>query len=144
MEHLRCFLIKEGYNTRRVVADCCWTCILGDHPAYEGLHFVSYNKPEIISFKGQDASLRPVDERINKNDMATEELVSLPMEGTPDPSWRTRGVSEAKDALSLLPKDEYLTVQGLIQAVGKVEIMDPNYNGPDTKWNKIHPNGPTI
>ena len=44
-ENLRCFVLKAGFPTRRLVATCCWTTLLGDHPAYAGVRFVAYNGP---------------------------------------------------------------------------------------------------
>jgi hypothetical protein len=34
-EHLKCYLLREGMQSNRMVATCCHTCLLVDHPFYE-------------------------------------------------------------------------------------------------------------
>jgi hypothetical protein len=85
---LRCFTLKQGYPTKRVVASCCHTPLLADHPAYGGLRVVAYrNAPASLRMApswGEDGGpaaprgLRPPDARIYQTDMAAVELALLP------------------------------------------------------------------
>jgi hypothetical protein len=34
-ENLKCFLLREGMQCNRMVATCCHTCMIVDHPFYE-------------------------------------------------------------------------------------------------------------
>eukprot|EP00470_Lotharella_oceanica_P003568 CAMPEP_0170172460 /NCGR_PEP_ID=MMETSP0040_2-20121228/5690_1 /TAXON_ID=641309 /ORGANISM="Lotharella oceanica, Strain CCMP622" /LENGTH=293 /DNA_ID=CAMNT_0010413119 /DNA_START=174 /DNA_END=1055 /DNA_ORIENTATION=+ len=111
-EFLRCFLIQKGYNTRRVYATCCWTALLGDHPAYQGICVVTYNDPTIIELDDTKAALRPFDNRIFEKDMTKEELAKVtpyapPIKGTP-PDWKrvTEKVKAALEGLWAKEKEE--------------------------------------
>jgi hypothetical protein len=39
---LQLYTLRPGYNTRRWIATCCWTPMIGDHPAYQRRRIVSY------------------------------------------------------------------------------------------------------
>eukprot|EP01052_Picozoa_sp_SAG31_P009042 SAG31_NODE_467_length_15267_cov_13.792919_18_plen_129_part_00 len=34
-EHLKCYYLREGMQSNRMVATCCHTCMIVDHPFYE-------------------------------------------------------------------------------------------------------------
>mmetsp|Transcript_9833 Transcript_9833/g.24210 ORF Transcript_9833/g.24210 Transcript_9833/m.24210 type:complete len:296 (+) Transcript_9833:97-984(+) len=142
-EHLRCFLLQKNYNTHRVVASCCWTPLIGDHPAYGGLRVVSYNRPGKLSMN--QGQLRPVDARIFQDDMTKDELQSLPPFVAPtNPTETSDAMKEAKSQLHKLYSEHKSlsslgveSIQALVNRIGKVEIADPNYkNVPEPFWNK--------
>ena len=80
VDHLRCFTLLDGYPTRRIVATCCWTALLGDHPSYDSVRLVTYPNPAIFTPHQE----RPVDKRIFQGDMSLAELEALGLE--PDQS----------------------------------------------------------
>jgi hypothetical protein len=158
MKHLKCYLIKQAYNTRRVVAQCCWTCLVADHPSYRGTRIVSYNYTTISNnnnFTRNDDGetlLLPVQRRIFQNDMSPEELALLPLFSPPP-------VSSAKEVMTKEELDVLLlwsnknniagnttfdTIQTLIDSLGKIQYMDADYDGPVTSWNKGVSSGSTI
>lgn len=141
MEHLRSFLVREGSNTRRIVAECCWTCVLCDHPSYDGIRFATYNRPAFVHL-GDMGPLRPPDGRIFQQDMTQEELATLPPEprGTPDRGKKeaTVGAKAALDTLSTV-EGEFITIQTLLQSIEHLETMDPQHDGPEPFWNRMQP-----
>jgi hypothetical protein len=155
VENLRCFTLLEGYPTRRVVATCCWTALLGDHPSYDSVRLVTYPNPAIFT-PHQD---RPVDKRIFQEDMSLAELGALGP--APDrcsltgPERKVRADTEAREQIELLDqkhqeqKDEgaktdtgVISVQTLIEdVIGKVEVADAAYAETSPRvpmWNRLN------
>jgi hypothetical protein len=161
---LKCFLIKEGYNTRRIVASCCWTCLLGDHPSYDGLRFVVYNDSSIVqiiheSSSSEDASaeeqphrpLLPASRRIFESDLTPEERATLSSFLVPDDIGNIRSSSGGGEAAVIIAKasddddeeSKYITVQTLMDMmIGKIEFMNPMFEGTEPRWNALHPDAP--
>jgi hypothetical protein len=164
LDLLKCLLIKEGYNTRRIVASCCWTCLLGDHPSYEGLRFVVYNNSAIVqiihaSASSEDASaeeqphrlLLPASRRIFESDLTPEERATLSPFVVPDGISHVRSSSGGGEAAVILAQQasdddeesKYITVQTLIDMmIGKIEFMNPLFEGTEPIWNTLHPDSP--
>lgn len=162
-ENLRCFVLKAGFPTRRLVATCCWTTLLGDHPAYGGVRFVAYNGPAKLQMNGVSSDdgritpLQPVDSRIYKGDMAPAELAALPPFRAPADAAIFAGATWASAtaaAEAMLAKMKAAdgrwkpkyglfrleTVQQLIASLPTgVEVADPNHDGPTPSWlaNKV-------
>jgi hypothetical protein len=142
VEHLGCYLIKKEYNTRRVVAKCCWTCLVGDHPSYRGLRLVSYYSPPALLSLQNGENCLPVQRRIFQDDMTPEELTALPPFSPPPVSSSKSVTKEELDELLSKNKLKFETIQTLIDSFGKVHVMDSDYDGPVTAWNKNFPSGP--
>eukprot|EP00747_Dinoflagellata_sp_TGD_P130137 gnl/TRDRNA2_/TRDRNA2_174788_c1_seq4.p1 gnl/TRDRNA2_/TRDRNA2_174788_c1~~gnl/TRDRNA2_/TRDRNA2_174788_c1_seq4.p1 ORF type:complete len:206 (+),score=25.86 gnl/TRDRNA2_/TRDRNA2_174788_c1_seq4:47-664(+) len=132
---LAAFVLREGYPTKRIVATCCWTALLGDHPAYASERLVTYNQPGVLQLQG-DIPLRPPDARIFVGDMSDEELKALPSfvppadgEGT---TWAA--ASAAARAALATPSIGTESVQSLIARIGVVKTADPGWSGPLPQW----------
>ena len=41
-EHIKFYLLQEGYCTKRMVATCCHSTLCGDHPGYAGKVCITY------------------------------------------------------------------------------------------------------
>ena len=140
-EHLRCFTIQEGFPTRRVVATCCWTAMVADHPAYAGKRFVAYQGPATLKCTGIEVNgrspLRAPDGRIFQSDMSAAELAALPplRESATKRSW-AQATTAAEAALEAMQKRnmslwQLVTVQELIKGIPSgVQVADAAHVGP--------------
>lgn len=88
--HLQLYMLRPGYNTRRWVATCCWTPLVGDHPAYQRRRLVSYvqgdtskdhchplSQVALWAADGTVLHLPPPARRIFTDDLTAQELESL-------------------------------------------------------------------
>jgi len=164
---LRCLVIKRHYPTRRVVASCCDTPLLADHPAYAGKRLAAYNNaPAVLRTlaagspqEESAAALRPVDARIYQDDMTAAELAALPAATCDAPTgpdehqrlWAD-STAAAEAALQRLAATSAavaatapatVTVQELIDSIGSVGVSDPDHGGPTPRWLRSNPPGPT-
>lgn len=155
LQHLRCFTIQRGYPSRRVVATCCWTAMLADHPYYEGKRVAMYNGPATLKSTGTAVQgrspLLPADDRIFQADMTPEQLAALPTFRRPAPAqgcartWEG-ATSAAVDAIAAMKEADgswkrryvmwdLITVQELIEQLPTgVEVADPAHFGPAPLW----------
>ena len=138
-EYLKAYLIQQNYNTRRVVATCCWTVLLGDHPAYQQERFVTYPPPAVLSL-ASGVQLFPPTRRIFTQDLTPEELESLPPLTDTTASSPFPPSPDLKDLQSKFP--DYETAQSLIDSFNPILYMDSNYQGKPTAWNQQFPSGP--
>jgi hypothetical protein len=141
MDKMTCYMIKEGYNTRRIVATCCWTCLLGDHPVYQGKRFISFLTSVRVRLEDNSTPLIPASRRIFQNDLDPKVRSSLVEFATP--SKENLPADEEKElAIQNAQKlvsgsgGEYITVQDLMGQLGELQFMDPQFNGPEPEWNK--------
>lgn len=137
-DRLCCYLLKKGYDTRRVVATCCWTSLVADHPSYKGKVFNLCNWRASLALADQKA-LPPVFRRLFQSDMTAEELAALPPESPPPiKPVKKRTDSKAKTShLLCLQGGRFITIQNLIDSLGNIEFMDSQYEGPPTHWSKM-------
>ena len=70
-EYLDVFMIKEGYSTKRIVASCCGTAMMGDHPFYKEEKFVTYCPPAKMELKNCESM--PPQRRIFEADNTPED-----------------------------------------------------------------------
>jgi hypothetical protein len=147
-ERLVPYMIKEGYNTVRVVATCCWTPLLGDHPLYQQKRFVVYH-PTLTLHDAAQAKLvlPPPTRRLFEGDLTPQELELLPPLSMFQQKQQQQLQLQQNTLTSAPPsylhhlvggKKHYETIQSLIESLGVVQYMDPEYdNGKQTKWNRI-------
>ena len=152
-DQLKCYQIRKGYDTRRIVACCCWTCLMGDHPAYQGKRFITYNNvahiqmkmklqyhhPDADSSSSSMGDLLPVTtKRLFDDDLTTDQLKGLPPFVPPKvlPQWPPD--PKAVDVSKHIGSGDYMSIQSLIEnVIGTVDIMDPDYQGKPTHWSKL-------
>ena len=137
-EHLKCFVIKSGFCTKRVIASCCWTALLGAHPNYRGIVCVTYPGHATLHLAdaGGGSVIRPYDARIRQGDMSEDELAALPP-WEPSPTRRDFQASLAAGAAALNELSGrgqqairgLITVQSLIGSLG-VGVAYPDHDGP--------------
>lgn len=140
---LRTYLIKKQYNTQRVVATCCWTPLVGDHPSYRQNIFVTYLSSARLGLKSVGESgdtqeeyvLPPPQRRLFTEDLTVEEQASLPPFEPPT-------VSFPSHPSQTTTRDDYETLQSLVKSLGPIQFMDPEYQGKPTKWNQLYPPPP--
>ncbi|KAJ1434714.1 hypothetical protein B484DRAFT_282711 [Ochromonadaceae sp. CCMP2298] len=141
-DHLRCFTLLKGYPTRRVVAVCCWTALLADHPSYESVRLVTYPIPAVITLDDESEVCRPVDTRIFQDDMSAAELAALgPAPNNCSLSGPERKAKADAAARRWMDEQEHekdvISVQTLIDSViGKVEVADAGYAAPVPLWTR--------
>ena len=136
--NLKCYVIKSGFPTKRVVASCCWTVLCGDHPNYKGILVVTYPGHAILENDCTDGtSTRPFDSRQRENDMSASELAALPPRNFPASTRTfdealtiaTSGLSDLARAGNKTVANELISIRSLIGSLG-VEVADPNHEGP--------------
>ena len=148
-DNLKPYLIKEGYDTVRVVATCCWTPLVGNHPLYTQRRFVAYEHPLTLTFhKHNDndidddddvVALPPPTRRIFTNDLTPQQLESLPPFLAIQKTKNNNLFPDPPDLEALAVKfPEFETLQTLIQRIGPVLFMDPNYQGKPTEWQQLY------
>jgi hypothetical protein len=143
-EHLKCFVLKSGFPTKRLVASCCWTALCGDNPNYKRCVLVTYPghatiEPDSSADEGTRA-IRSYDARIRQDDMSDGEVAQLPP-WVPPATARNFPDSRAVAAAQLteLARSDgsavrgLTTVQSLIGGLG-VGVADPNHEGPTPEY----------
>lgn len=138
-QHLKVFLIKKEYNTRRVVATCCWTPLLGDHPNYRNQRIVAY-LPHIVLNLKKELILFPPASRFFTKDVSSEELELLPDFHEPTSEQAFPIAPSLQDLERDTPN--YESAQILIDSLGPIRYMDPAFEGKPTSWNQQYPDGP--
>ena len=143
-EFLKPCMIQPKYNTRRLVATCCGTPILGDHPSYQGKRIVTYIPPSILKLR-KDVDRMPARMRIFQDDLTPEEQGELEPFLAPDNPVK-RPEIDMDVVRNEFYNDErgYGSIQSIIEANGPIQYMDMDYDGKQTAWNKSFPDGPYV
>lgn len=162
---LRVYMIQKGYNTRRVVATCCGTPMLGDHPNYRRRKFVSFQPPACLRIQKQKNDLDedqktnkkvelepsnvstdeqlylPPQRRIFMQDLSAKQKESIPAFMPPSDASKT---AIYPPSLQRLPAERYTTAQTLIEHLAEtLYMMDSDYQGKQPKCNREHPPKPS-
>lgn len=127
-EFLDVYMIKEGYSTKRIVATCCGTALMGDHPFYQGAKFVTYKPAQL-----KNCELMRAQRRIFEADNTPDEKATIPKFIRP-PKLDDIEQPDLNAWKSKHP--HYTTIQGLIRTIGPVQYMDPEFDGKEPQWNK--------
>lgn len=141
-ELLKAYKIKENYNTLRIVATCCWTPLLGDHPFYQQQYFVTYHPTSNLTIGRHDTmkTLPPASRRIFVDDLTPSEMTLLPpFDLDKQQSSSSSSFPSSPDLQELQNQyPDYESLQSLIESLdeGHIHYMDPSYQGPPTEWNK--------
>ncbi|CAB9502584.1 expressed unknown protein [Seminavis robusta] len=149
-EHLEVYLIapNKGYNTQRVIAACCGTAMVGDHPYFQQPNIlVTYPDTAELTLKGGHGSHQKMmmpKRRIHDADLGHNDAMRQKLE--PFPACSTR---ESDDDSNNNHDDphlhqwkakypNYTNLQALISAIGPVQYMitDPKFQGKETEYNR--------
>lgn len=132
-EMLDVFLLKEGYNTKRVVASCCGTVLLGDHPLFQGQKIVACLS-QTSKVDNKNCEMMPAQKRIYQHDIPKD------LKDTVDPFVAPDQPAQpvTHDLIKWKAKHpRYTTIQRLMGAVGPLQYMDPSYEGPEPYYNRL-------
>lgn len=138
---LQVYMIQKGYNARRVVATCCGTLLLGDHPNYQKRKLVTCIPPGRLL--ESTFELLPPQRRIFTQDLSEEEQNAIADFNAPPNAIVSSVHPEPPE---LLPAG-YMTAQTLMDDLlgGEIYYMMPaGYKGKPTSYNKKYGGiGPT-
>lgn len=126
-EHMEVFKIKAGYVTSRVIATCCGTAMLGDHPYYQQQKIVAYVPPAQATVK--HCEMMPAQRRIFEGD-ATGEIAPFQAPDKPAEAVKT----DLNKWRSKHPR--YTNIQRLMGSIGPLQYMDPSYEGKEPEYNR--------